>query len=118
MKYMMLIYLDEKVLNEDERSACYEESVQLTHDLNAEGTYLDAAPLHPVSTAKTVRERDGKRLVTSGPFAETHEQLGGYFVVDARDEEHAIEIAGRIPGSKFGSVEVRPIIELPGMPNE
>ncbi len=77
-----------------------------------------AAPLQPTSTATSVRVRDGKRVVTDGPFAETREQLGGYFLVDARDLDEAIGIAARIPGSRFGTVEIRPVMEIPGLPSE
>ncbi|HEY1338412.1 MAG TPA: YciI family protein [Bryobacteraceae bacterium] len=116
MQYMLLVYLDEQGLDEQKREACYIESTELTHDLNARGQYLAAAPLHPTSTATSVRVRDGKRLVTDGPFAETREQLGGYFLVEARDLDEAIAIAARIPGARFGTIEVRPVIELAGMP--
>ena len=116
MRYMLLVYLDEQALNETEREQCYVESTQLTHDLNASGNYLAAAPLHPVSTATSVRVRDGKRLVTDGPFAETREQLGGYFLIDAQDLDEALGIAARIPGARKGTIEVRPVIELAGMP--
>jgi hypothetical protein len=116
MRYMMLVYLDEKALNEKEREDCYHESVGLTHDLKAQGKYLAAAPLQPVATATSLRVRDGRRLVTDGPFAETREQLGGYYLVEARDLDEALAIAERIPGAKWGTVEVRPLVELPGMP--
>jgi hypothetical protein len=116
MKYMLLIYLDEQALNESEREHCYEESMQLANDLHARGQYLAAAPLHPTSTATSVRVRDGKRLVTDGPFAETREQLGGYFLVDAKDLDEALRIAARIPGARTGTVEVRPVIEIAGLP--
>ena len=118
MRYMLLVYLDEQALNETEREQCYVESTQLTHDLNASGNYLAAAPLHPVSTATSVRVRDGKRLVTDGPFAETREQLGGYFLIDAQDLDKALGIAARIPGARKGTIEVRPVIELAGMPED
>jgi hypothetical protein len=116
MQYMMLVYLDENALNETERDECYRESAQLTHELNSSGQYLAAAPLYPTSTATSVRIREGKRLVTDGPFAETREQLGGYFLVDANNLDEAIAIAGRIPGARTGTIEVRPVIELAGMP--
>jgi hypothetical protein len=116
MRYMMLVYLDENALNEKEREDCYHESVGLTHDLKAQGKYLAAAPLQPVATATSLRVRDGRRLVTDGPFAETREQLGGYYLVEARDLDDALAIAERIPGAKVGTVEVRPLVELPGMP--
>jgi hypothetical protein len=118
MRYMLLVYLDEQALNETEREQCYVESTQLTHELSSRGKYLAAAPLHPVSTATSVRVRDGKRLVTDGPFAETREQLGGYFLIDAQDLDEALAIAARIPGARKGTIEVRPVIELEGMPEE
>lgn len=116
MKYMLLVYGSEQAWDDASRQQCYEESVRLTHELKAAGQYLAAAPLHPVATATSVRVRDGKRLVTDGPFAETHEQLGGYYLVDARDLDEAIDIAGRIPPAKVGTIEIRPILELPGLP--
>jgi hypothetical protein len=118
MKYMMLVYFEEKAIDDTEREACYKESIQLTHDLNANGQFLGAAPLHPPSTATSVRVRDGRRLVTDGPFAETREYLGGYYLVEARNLDEAIGIAARIPGAKFGTIEVGPVIELSGMPAE
>lgn len=117
MKYMLLIYTDENAWTDSEREHCYVESTQLTHELHASGQYLGASPLLPVATATSVRVRDGKRLVTDGPFAETHEQLGGYFLIEARDLNEAINIAGRIPGARKGTVEVRPVMELPGLPS-
>jgi hypothetical protein len=116
MKYMLLVYLDEQAMSESEREHCYVESAQLTQDLNSSGQYLDASPLHPVSAATSVRVRDGNRLVTDGPFAETREQLGGYYLVDARDLDEAIRIAERIPPARFGTVEIRPVMEIPGLP--
>jgi len=116
MKYMLLIYGDENLLDEDWRQACYRESTALTHELTAAGRYLAASPLHPTSMATSVRVRDGKRLVTDGPFAETREQLGGFFLVDAPDLDQAIAIAARVPMARKGTVEVRPVVELPGMP--
>ena len=116
MKYMLLIYLDENALSEDERQKCYVESIELTHKLSSNGKYIGANPLHPTATATSVRVREGKRLVTDGPFAETREQLGGYFLVDAKDLDEAINIAERIPMARSGTVEVRPVVELPGLP--
>jgi len=115
---MLLVYLDEQALGEAEREQCYEESIQLTHDLHTSGHYLAAAPLHPTSTATSVRVREGRRLITDGPFAETREQLGGYFLIDAQNLDEALSIAARIPAAKFGTIEVRPLIELAGMPPE
>ena len=118
MKYMLLVYLDEQVLSETEREHCYVESARLTQDLNASGQYLAASPLHPVSTATSVRVRDGKRVVTDGPFAETREQLGGYFLIDSRDLDEAISIAARIPVAHMGTIEIRPVQELAGLPSD
>lgn len=116
MKYMLLIYLDENALSEPEREKCYVESTQLAQELNVKGQYLAANPLQPTSAATSVRVRNNQRLVTDGPFAETREQLGGYFLVDARDLDEAIGIAERIPMARQGTVEVRPVIEIPGLP--
>ena len=116
MKYMLLIYTAEDSYADGERQECYVESTELTHDLNARGQYVAANPLQSVTTATSVRVRNGKRLVTDGPFAETREQLGGYFLVDAADLNEAIAIASRIPGARKGTVEVRPVIELAGLP--
>jgi len=116
MKYMLLVYLDEQAMTDAEREHCYVESAQLAQDLNSSGQYLDASPLHPVATATSVRVRDGKRMVTDGPFAETREQLGGYYVIEAGDLDEAISIAGRIPPARFGTIEIRPVMEIGGLP--
>jgi len=118
VRYMLLIYLDEQALDEAERAQCYQESTDLAHEISAAGRYLAAAPLHPTATATSVRVRGGKRLVTDGPFAETREQLGGYFLIDAPDLDEAIAIAARIPMARRGTVEVRPVIEIEGLPQE
>ena len=117
MKYMLLIYGDEHALNETERKDCYVESTELAHNLKLNGQYISANPLHPTSMATSVRVRDGKRLVTDGPFAETREQLGGYFLIEAKDLDEAIAVAGRIPMARKGTVEVRPVFEIPGLPS-
>jgi hypothetical protein len=117
MKYLLLIYAAENAIDECAREHCCKESLQLAHDLHAKGQYLAANPLHPVSTATSIRVRDGKRLVTDGPFAETREYLGGYFLIDATDLDEAIGIAARIPAARWGTVEIRPIMELAGLPN-
>ena len=117
MKYILLIYLDEKALSEDERQACYAESTQLAHDLRASGEYLAASPLQPTALATSVRVREGRRLVTDGPFAETREQLGGYYLIDADNLDEAIGIAARIPMARKGTVEIRPLVELPNLPD-
>ena len=116
MKYMLLIYLDENSLSEPEREQCYAESTQLAEEIAQDGGFLGANPLHPTSMATSVRVREGKRLVTDGPFAETREQLGGYFLIDAKNLDEAIVIAERIPMARKGTVEIRPVIEIPGLP--
>lgn len=118
MKYMLLVYLDEQAMSDEERAHCYVESAQLTQDLNATGQYLDASPLHPIATATSVRVREGKRLVTDGPFAETREQLGGYYLIDASNLDEAIRIAEKVPPAKFGTVEIRPVLEIAGLPTD
>ena len=116
MKYMLLVYGDENALSDAERKDCYAESTQLAHDLRSSGQYLGANPLHPTAMATSVQVRDGKRLVTDGPFAETREQLGGYFLIDAKNLDEAIAIAAKIPMARKGTVEVRPVIEISGLP--
>ncbi|WP_250126592.1 YciI family protein [Chroococcidiopsis sp. CCMEE 29] len=116
MKYLLLIYMDENVLSDTEREHCYGESAQLAQELHSKGQFVATAPLHPVATATSVRVREGKSLVTDGPFAETREQLGGFFLVNAQDLNEAIAIATRIPGAKVGTVEIRPVIEVAGLP--
>jgi hypothetical protein len=116
MKYMLLIYMGEKAMNEAEREHCYVESTQLAQDLHTSGKYLAANPLHPTSTATSVRVREGKPVVTDGPFAETREHLGGYFLIDAKNLDEAIGIAARIPGARKGTVEIRPVMEMAGLP--
>ena len=116
MKYMLLIYMEETAITEEEREHCYVESTELSRDLHAKGQFLGANPLQPTSTATSVRVREGKRLVTDGPFAETREYLGGYFLVNAPNLDEAIAIAGRVPAARFGTVEIRPVIEIPGLP--
>jgi hypothetical protein len=118
MKYMLLIYSDEQVWSEHEREHCFEESTQLAHQLKSARKYLAAAPLQSVATATSIRVRNGRRLVTDGPFAETNEQLGGYFLVEAQDLDEAIGIAARIPGARKGTVEIRPVMELTGLPED
>ncbi|MGH2412594.1 MAG: YciI family protein [Microcystaceae cyanobacterium] len=116
MKYMLLIYSDETAWTEREREECFAESIELTQQLQERGQYLGASPLHSVATATSVRIRDGQKLITDGSFAETREQLGGYFLIEAKDLNEAIAIAGRIPGSRKGTVEIRPVLELTGLP--
>ncbi len=118
MKYMLLIYADEQAWTDAERQACYGESTQLAHQLKANGQFVSTSPLQPVATATCVKVRDSKRLVTDGPFAETREQLGGYFMVEARNLDEAIDVAGRIPGARKGTVEIRPAVEIPNLPTD
>jgi hypothetical protein len=116
MKYMLLVYLNEQALTEAEREHCYVESAQLAQDLSSGGQYISAGPLHSISTATSVRVREGKKIVTDGPFAETREQLGGYYLVNARDLDEAISIAERIPVARVGTIEIRPVLEISGLP--
>lgn len=116
MKYLLLIYMNEGAMTDGEREQCYTDSTQLAHDLDAKGQFLGANPLQPVSTATSVRVREGRRVVTDGPFAETREQLGGYYLIDVPNLDEAISVAGRIPPVRKGTVEIRPIHELPGIP--
>ncbi len=116
MQFMLLAYLDENILSEEERNECYDESVQLTQDLHKSGHFVAASPLHPTSTATSVQVREGKKLLIDGPFAETREQLGGYFIVEAKDLDEALAIAARIPSARVGTIEVRPIVQLTGLP--
>ena len=116
MKYMLLVYGNEQAWDETTRAHCYAESLELCEELKLAGQYLAASPLHPTSAATSVRVREGGRLVTDGPFAETREQLGGYYLVDAQDLDEAISIATRIPAARLGTIEIRPVIELPGLP--
>jgi len=116
MKYMLLIYMNEQAMNEAERAQCYEDSTKLAQDLHAKGQFVAASPLHLVATATSVRVREGKPIVTDGPFAETREQLGGYYIIEAKNLDEAIAVAARIPPAKKGTVEIRPIMEIPNLP--
>ena len=116
MKYILLIYSEEGVWPPDELAVARDESVQLCHKLHKQGQYLGAAPLHPVSTATCVRVRGGHCTFSDGPYAETKEQLAGYFLIDVANLDEAIAVAARIPGTTRGTTEIRPIVDLPGMP--
>ena len=116
MKYMLLIYSDEKVWSKEEWTACTIKSTEVCHELAAKGQFHSASPLHPVETAQTVRVRDNTPLITAGPFAETTEQLGGYFLIDVPNLDQAIAIAARLPGAAKGTVEIRPVAEVQGLP--
>jgi len=110
MQYMLLIYRAERT-NADEM-ALMQEYMSFTQDIVKAGKFKAGDPLEPVSTATTVRVRDGKTLATDGPFAETKEQLGGYYIVEAKDLDEAVAIAARIPDARNGSIEVRPIRKI------
>jgi hypothetical protein len=116
MKYMMLVYAAEGAWSEEELPRARAEAIRLCHELAGQGRYLGASPLRSVSTATCVRVRGGKRLTIDGPFAETSEQLGGYFLIEAKNLDEAIRIAERIPGARRGTVEIRPVYELAGLP--
>lgn len=119
MQYMLLCYDDEKAweqAGEAALQAAMNEAVALTHELDRKGQYVLAAPLHPSNTATSVRVRDGKQLVTDGPFAETREVLGGFYIIDAPNLDEAIAVARRHPGARLGTVEVRPILKIAGLP--
>lgn len=116
MKYLLLIYMDEQAMSEEERADCYVKSAGLANRLASEGKYLAANPLYPVATATSVQVRKEKPIVTDGPFAETREQLGGYFLIDAKDLNDAIHVAAQIPAAKLGTVEIRPVMEITGLP--
>ena len=118
MKYMLLVYHNEHsfaALGEATHAAMLEESIRLAHQVTSPGQYL-AAPLQPTSTATCVRVRHHKPVVTDGPYAETHEQLAGYFLIDAKNLDEAISIAARVPGAHIGTIEIRPIRDVPGLP--
>lgn len=119
MKFMLIVHHDEKAfdkIEKEKRQQMLAESIELTHQLHAAGQYLSASPLQPAATAVMVRVREGKPLVTDGPFIETREQIAGYFLVNARNLNEAISIASRVPGARIGTVEVRPLIEITGLP--
>jgi hypothetical protein len=116
VQYMLLIYDDESVwtgMPEEERNSVMQEYVAYTEALRDAGKYVAADALQPTSTAKTIQVRDGAPLTTDGPFAETKEQLGGYYVVDVDSEEEALEWAAKIPSARFGKIEVRPVVVFP-----
>jgi hypothetical protein len=121
MKYLCLIYEDETLwhsLPKAEVDQLYAEYAAFKHGLKQSGQLVGCNPLQPTPCAVTVRVRNGTVLITDGPFAETKEQLGGYFLIDAKDLDEALAIAARIPMVRKGTVEVRPVIEIPGLPNE
>ena len=114
MKYMLLIYHEEQAwdtLSDEERQKIYSEYGKFSEEIRASGHYVSGSELHPVATATSVRVRDGKQLAIDGPFAETKEQLGGYYLIEANDLDEAIGIAGRVPSARVGTIEVRPLAE-------
>lgn len=117
MKYMLLIYGAENAWTEDERKSCMIESMGISEELEKEGKWIAASPLHSVTTATSVRVRDGMEQITDGPFAETTEQLGGYYIIDVDNLDEAIAIAARLPPAKKGTVEIRPLFDLPELPD-
>ena len=116
MKYLLLIYENEAAfggLPEAEQGRIFEEYMEFTRHIQKSGNRLGGEALQPTSTATTVRVKDGKTLTTDGPFAETREQLGGFYLVEAKDLDEAIALAAKIPGARTGSIEVRPILPTP-----
>jgi hypothetical protein len=114
MKYMLLIHDNEKgwgALSDAERRQIMADYRQFTEEIRVSGHYRAGSQLQPTATATTVRVRNGKRLVTDGPFAETREQLGGYYLVEAKDLDEAIGLAERLPSAKMGTIEIRPLAE-------
>lgn len=117
MKYMLMMYFEENgALTQEQREHCYVESTAFANKLHEAGKFLGAAPLQPTSTATSLRLQDGKPVITDGPFAETREQLGGFFLIDAKDLDEAIDIAARVPAGRWGTVEIRPLVEIEGLP--
>ena len=119
MKFMLIVHHDEEAfqkIEKEKRQRMLAESIELTHQLHAAGQYVHASPLQPAATAVMVRVREGKPLVTDGPFIETREQIAGYFLINARNLNEAVSVAGRVPGARIGTVEVRPLIEITGLP--
>lgn len=117
VKYTLLIFENEKTgwgrMSAAEQNAFIGEYRTLVDELQKKGQYVGGQQLQPVASATTVRLREGKRFVTDGPFAETHEQLGGFFLIEAANLDEAIEIASRIPSARLGTIEVRPVVETP-----
>ncbi len=116
MKFMLMIYGTDEAWDAAGREECYHESAGIAQDLHAKGKFIATAPLKTASTAKSVRVRAGKAQVTDGPFAETREQLGGFFLIDAENLEEALAVAETYSGARVGTVEVREVVEVPGIP--
>jgi hypothetical protein len=121
MKYLLIVHHNEEAftkMSDQTKEELLAESIQLCHQLHGTGQYVHASPLQPTATATLVRVRDGKPTVTDGPFIETREQIAGYFLIEAKDLDQAINIAGRVPGARIGTVEVRPLREIEGLPGK
>ncbi len=119
MKFILLVHHDESAfeqMSDETKKGLLSESIRLCHQLDANGEYVHASPVYPAATAALVRVRDGRPLVTDGPFIETREQMAGYFLIEAKDRDEAVAIAGRIPGARIGTVEVRQVREITGLP--
>ena len=115
MKYLCLVYCEESVFNamtQQQWQSLNEECVACVENLQANGHYLGGNALHPTSTATSLRLREGKTLITDGPFTETKKQLAGYYLLEARDLNEAILLAGKIPAARMGCIEIRPVREL------
>ena len=119
MKFILLVHHDETAfekMSDETKKGLLTESIGLCHQLDAKGEYVHASPVHPAATAAIVRVRDGRSLVTDGPFIETREQMAGYFLIEAKDRDEAVAIAAKVPGARIGTVEVRPVREITGLP--
>lgn len=119
MKFILLVHHDETAfekMSDETKKGLLTESIGLCHQLDAKGEYVHASPVHPAATATLVRVRDGRPLVTDGPFIETREQMAGYFLIEAKDRDEAVAIAANVPGARIGTVEVRPVREITGLP--
>ena len=117
MKYMLMMYFQENTaLTQEQREHCYIESTAFANKLHEQGKFLGASPLQPTSTATSLRLENGKRVITDGPFAETRGQLGGFLLIAATDVDEAIDIASRVPAGRWGTVEIRPLVEVQGLP--
>jgi hypothetical protein len=115
MQYMLLIYDREQVwsdMSDEEQGRIYAEYGAFTNDVREKGAYVSAGQLQPSSTATSVRVQDGEQVVTDGPFAETKEQLGGYYLIEAESVDEAIEWAAKIPSARYGTIEVRPVVQM------